>query len=314
MLLQAESDIVNLLQNSPVMPPTILVRPFEESLIESGRVTSNDNILVKFIDVTTDATIESEDDIALKWKVTFEIMLILRDLRGHHPALQLIETIMMLLTGYNVLTSSRAIVPRNAKWTEYDENKFRYWSIMCDYEVEACNPTYMDPFEPIPPELRCIDEDCMWTGFNENGDINTCWRRYRKPGEKKWRHYNACSQKKGDETRNVYFDTDFSPFGSRTPEFDDRYALEQFLRENPNYERYNTPSYTVEYPGIGEVTIFGRVPAPPVEVNIGLFRNTADDGFYPLGTKSDENKIGELGVETGEDAIVSSKVCTSCGI
>lgn len=304
MLLQAESDIVNLLQNSPVMPPTILVRPFEESLIESGRVTSNDNILVKFIDVTTDATIESEDDIALKWKVTFEIMLILRDLRGHHPALQLIETVMMLLTGYNVLTSSRAIVPRNAKWTEYDENKFRYWSIMCDYEVEACNPTYMDPFEPVPPELRCIDKDCMWTGFNENGDINTCWRRYQRPGEDFYRHYNACSQKPGDETRNVYFDTDFSPFGSRTPEFDDRIGE----------LNTDTPFYLVEYPGIGEVTIFGRIPTPPVKVNVGIFRNTAPDGFYPLGTKSDENKIGELEVLTGEDAIVSSKVCTSCGI
>lgn len=303
-LLQAESDIVNLLQHSPVMPPTILVRPFEESLIESGRVFSNDNILVKFVSIDTEPTVESEDEIVHKWKVTFEIMLLLRDLRGHHPALQLIETVMMLLTNYNVLTSSRALAPRNARWTEYDENKFRYWSIMCDYEMETCMPTYMDPFEPIPPELRCVDPDCMWTGFNENGDINTCWRRYRKPGENKWRHYNSCSQKPGDETRNVYFDTDFSPFGSRTPEFDDR--IEEINTD--------TPFYIVQYPGIGDVTIFGRIPTPPVKVNLGLFRSTSIDGFYPLGTKSNENLVGNLEVETGEGAIVSSKVCTSCGI
>lgn len=312
LILQAESDIVHLLQNSPVMPQTILVRPFEESLLESGRVFSNDNILVKFTGIDTDSTVESVDEIVHKWKVSFELMCILRDLRGHHPAYQLIETIMMLLTNYNVLTSSTSIAPRSAKYTEYDENKFRYWSISLDYEVEPCSPTYMDPYEPVPPELRCVDSDCQWTGFNENGDINVCWRRYKKPGEDKYRHYNSCSQNPGDEVRNIYFGTEYGETGPRSPEFTHD-GKPIYGGRNPALIP-SPPQRTVFFPGFGDVTILGRIPLPPVEVNLGIYRNTPETGFYPIATRADEIKVGELKVDTGAEIISTTKSCSSCGV
>jgi hypothetical protein len=299
LLLQAESDIVNLLHGSPVMPPTVLVRPFEESLEETGKVFSNDNIIVKFTSIDPESTIESEDEIVQKWRVSFEIMLILRDLRGHHPAYQLMETILMLLTGYKVLGASRGIAPRSAKWTEKNENSYRYWSIIFEYEIETCMPTYMDPFEPVPKELRCIDSDCKWTGFNHEGNINVCWRRYQKSGEDKFRYYNACSQKPGDEIRNYYFDKPFGCPGSPTPEYD---------------ENDDIPTTIVEFPGVGPVEWISRIPLSPIKINIGLYRNTAPELNYPLATYADEARTAQIEVEAGSDIISHSNSCVSCGI
>ena len=251
------------------MPPTILVRPFQESLIESGRVTSNDNLMVRFQGMDFESQIESDDVVTVKWNIQWEIMLTLRDLRGHHAAMQTIETILFLLTDYHPIYSSRGMTPRGVDYTEFDEDMFRYWSIRFDVEADVCETPYCDPWEAAPKELLCVDDCTMFLGLNTDGEYNICWRRYQKPGENKWRYYNACGQREGDEQIGCWF------------------ADGTMLNRD----------YGNSIEGI-KASLNGP-PVPgidfPFEFTIGLWRNTPDnfpapdpEGFQgPIITKSD---------------------------
>ena len=274
LILSAESDLLELLQKHPMMPPTLLVRPFTEDVMETGRTINVDNLILKFNGINYESTFESEDDIAQKWIVTFELMFILRDLRGHHSALQLFETVSHLLTNYRVLHSSRPIAPRNLSWNQQDDNDFRYWSMTFDYEIEPCRPTYSNEYEAVPKEFRCLSKDgCQWTGVNDNGVTNTCWRRYVKPGdENNFRYYNGCSQKEGDEETNTFFGTQYGCSGIQLP---DKFDIDIAVWRSTTLEDVRAP--------------------------------------IPTKLENNENLAAKIEVTTGEDVIqYSSYVCKGC--
>lgn len=287
-LKEIESDIIHLLSTSPLMPPTLLVRPFEESLIQSGRVTVIDNVLVKFSSIELDPIFQSEDLISVKWRITWEIMVVLRDLRGHHSAYQLLETILFLLTDYKPIYASRPIAPRVVAFTEYDENKFRYWSITMDHMVEPCHRWYHDQFEPAPLEAICAsrNENQQWLGLNADGQYNICWSRYQKPGENFYRYYNSCSQREGDEIDNVWF-----PDGPGRP---------------GSGGGGNGGTYGPGGPGD---VIFDENGNIRLDIDISLWRNTTEN----LGEKDPKGVI-DLGIiRAGADIIkYSSRNCRTC--
>jgi hypothetical protein len=264
---QIESELVFLLSTSPLMPPTVLVRPFQESHIESGRVVTADNLFVRFQGIKFESTIESNDDIAVRWRVDFEIMMVLRDLRGHHAATQTIETILFLLTGYCPLYTSRGLVPRNVDYTEFDEDKFRYWSLRFDCELEICEQPYENPWEAVPKEVACLDDCTKWLGLNQNEEYNICWSRYQKPGDDKYYYYNHCSQREGDNERGCWFA--------------DGTKLNYDYGRNPNGIKAGLDGPPV--PGVDY----------PWDINLGVFRNVADE----LGNRDPIGKIGEVSIE-----------------
>lgn len=265
-----ESEIVEILSHSPLMPPTILVRPFQESLVEAGKVFSNDNVIVRFDGMGFDPLIESRDVISIDWNITFEIMLCLRDFRGHHAAYQLIETILFLLTEYVPIYANKAFVPRSAGFTDYDDNAFRYFSIKFETVVDYCERPYLDPREAVPAEVKCIDDCTQWLGLNQEEEYNICWRRYKKPGEDKYRFYNGCGQREGDEIENRWF--------------------AQGTSQNNLYGR--NPDGIITGPnGPGE---------PSVKVNLGLWRNEPDE--LPARRLDGLQQLPKI--ETGKDIIL----------
>ena len=289
-----ESDLVALLAGSPLMPPTVLVRPFEESLLESGRTFSNDNVIVRFQGLDFDSLIESDDVIEVDWTIQWEIMLILRDLRGHHAAFQLIETILFLLTDYKPVYSDRGMVPRSAEFTESDENDFRYFSIRFDHELSICERPYCDPYESVPAEVKCLDDCTKWLGLNEEEEYNICWRRYKKPGEDKYRFYNFCGQREGDEIENrwfaegTYLHKDYGGDGFWIDELGNFLTPEQ-AAQNPNARWRDLRNGIIYGPS-------GPRPRSKFFFNVGLWRNTEFD----LPSKND-GKFGEANIETNEE-------------
>lgn len=268
-VLNIESEIVDLLSASPLMPPTLLVRSFDSDIEANGRVISTDNIVVRMVGIDYVSVNETKDDISQLWNVSFEIMLITRDFRGHHAIFPLIETITFLLSGYRPVLCARAVAPRAAKYTDFNNNSFHYWSLTFDCEIHCHNSWYIDSLEPVPQKVLCMEESCdnLWQGLNNNNEYNICWRRYIKPGENFFRFYNSCSQRPGDEIENIFNDKPYGVDGPKgsLPHLDDR--------EN-------------------------SIPRG-VAINFGLYVNAAGN----IGDKDVKGKVGDLNLISGSNVI-----------
>lgn len=277
-LINIESEIVDLISGSPLIPPTILTRSFETDIENEGRVTSNDNIMVRITSVDFIPVSETKDNMDHHWNVSFEIMVIARDFRGHHAILPLIETILFLLSGYKPVNCARAIAPRGVKQVDYDKNSFRYWSLSFDCQIQCHGSWYIDAIEPVPKPVRCMEASCdsLWLGINETNEYNICWKRYRNPGEDFYRFYNSCSQRPGDEIENIFNDITYGEDGPG--------GVHPWL--DPDGTR-------------------------GVAISFGLFRNQAED----IGNTSTSNRVGTLNLISGSN-VINNKTpmrCIGCG-
>lgn len=280
-ILNIESELVDILSASPLIPPTLLVRSFDNDIEANGRVISTDNLVIRMTGIDFISVTETKDNIDQHWNVSFEVMLITRDFRGHHAIFPLMETIIFLLSGYKPVASARGIVPRGAKYTDFNNNSFHYWSMTFDCEIHCHSNWYIDSLEPVPKDVRCMEKSCdnLWQGLSTDNEYNICWRRYQKPGEEFFRFYNSCSQRPGDEIENIFNDKEYGTGGPKDtlPWTDDRDGNQ----------------------GVG------------VAVNFGLFVNAAGD----VGNTASKGKAGNLKMVTGANVITNqtARKCIGCG-
>lgn len=189
LLVNVEARILDLLKNHPLMPPSLNVRPYAEALRDAGTTTSVDNLTVRFKNTTYMTDSYNKDSFSLRATHSWEVMLEIRDLRGHTPILQLLPTITFLLSGLDVGTN-KPLRPTNSSWAQFDENNFRIYTMGFSHEELVCAMPYYDPYE-APPEC----DDCF-NGVTDRG-VNICWRREYDRSAGRTRFFNYCAREEG---------------------------------------------------------------------------------------------------------------------
>ena len=199
-LSKMEASIVDLLQNSPIMPPVLLVRARSEDLLTSGRTTSTNNLELRLASIDLVQELNDPYDATARAEIVWEVLLQLRDLQGHTSAYPLIDTILFLLTGFVPLSADRAMIPQSVTPGQMNEDKFRNWIITLKTGAPMCEMWYTDPCEN--PPSNCGKN---WDGRTSRG-YNHCFRRV-PISDRLVTYYNSCEDRGcGRKTNKVTVD------------------------------------------------------------------------------------------------------------
>jgi hypothetical protein len=100
MLKQAEQAIVDRLTTAPKWPKSARVEAWPDSPIELGRAQMKDGVYVRFAGLNLEAVQGQRQPYVQMGRAEFEIRLLIKDLRSHVGAYELIELIHHQLTAF----------------------------------------------------------------------------------------------------------------------------------------------------------------------------------------------------------------------